>query len=144
MSKLKTLQQVSARSRIIQRDSRAREHRRKVLRLSLMKLHLIEDPEAWLRRSVLIKNTFRSLQQHQSSEPLANTEDKHQPPPQQHVSSDQTFSDVALPPQLDKQSHKQGKRILSFDTCAIVQYQSPGRKRWQLYLIAFKEGQMFC
>ena len=116
MSKLKTLQQLSGRSRVIQRDSRAREHRRKVLRLSLMKLHLIEDPEAWLRRSVLINNTFRSLQQHHSSEDQ-HPEHQHQP---QHNSSGQTFSDVVPPPQLETQNHKQGKGILSFDSCTIV------------------------
>jgi len=33
-----------------------------VLKISMMKLHLIEDPEARLRRSVLINNTFRTLQ----------------------------------------------------------------------------------
>ena len=114
MSKLKTLQQLSGRSRIIQRDSRAREHRKKVLRLSLMKLHLIEDPEAWLRRSVLINNTFRALQHHQhnvsSDGELATSQDKqpqHQPLPKQ-TCTDETFSDVLLPPQLEKQNYKQG------------------------------------
>ena len=79
MSKLKSLQQLSVRSRVIQRDSRARERRKKVLRLSLMKLHLIEDPEARLRRSVLINNTFRSLQQEHSREDRQGGETQHQP-----------------------------------------------------------------
>ena len=116
MSKLKSLQQLSGRSRVIQRDSRVREHRKKVLRLSLMKLHLIEDPEAWLRRSVLINNTFRSLQtSHHSIS--GTTQDKHQ---QQQASTDQTFSDVLLPPQLEKQNHNQGKE--SSVLVMVVQY----------------------
>ena len=91
MSKLRTGLQLSRRSRLVQKE---RENRKKVIRLSLMKLHLIEDPESWLRRSVLINNTFRSLQKDQPGGSR-----QAQPGPTQTV---QTFSDVILPPQLDK------------------------------------------
>merc|ERR1712025_184089 len=39
-----------------------KENRKQLLKISMMKLHLIEDPETRLRRSVLINNAFRSLQ----------------------------------------------------------------------------------
>ncbi|CAG0879661.1 unnamed protein product [Darwinula stevensoni] len=41
---------------------RLREERRAVYRVTMAKLRAIEDPEAFLRRSVLINNTFKSLQ----------------------------------------------------------------------------------
>ena len=39
-----------------------REERRRVLRLSVHKMRAVEDPEAFLRRSVLINNTMKRLQ----------------------------------------------------------------------------------
>ena len=56
------LRELSPRSR---QAGRRASGRRTVLRLSLLKLHLIEDPESRLRRSVLINNTFRRLHRQQ-------------------------------------------------------------------------------
>nr|ADY39532.1 hypothetical protein [Hottentotta judaicus] len=39
-----------------------KDERRKVLKMSVNKLRRIDDPEAYLRRSVLINNTVRKLQ----------------------------------------------------------------------------------
>ena len=76
-------QQVTMRQIKLGRKSRTshkeREKRKKVIRLSLMKLHLIEDPESRLRRSVLINNTFRSLQQDHTREDRQGGETQHQP-----------------------------------------------------------------
>jgi hypothetical protein len=40
-----------------------REERRKILRISVQKLRAIDDPELFLRRSVLINNTMKRMQQ---------------------------------------------------------------------------------
>ncbi|CAG0880506.1 unnamed protein product [Cyprideis torosa] len=45
---------------------RAREERKLVLRLTISKLRSIEDPESILRRSVLLNNTYKSLQNRNS------------------------------------------------------------------------------
>ena len=75
-------QQVTMRQIKLGRKSRTshreKEKRKKVIRLSLMKLHLIEDPESRLRRSVLINNTFRSLQQEHTRDRQGG-ETQHQP-----------------------------------------------------------------
>lgn len=42
--------------------SKWKEERRRLLRISMAKIHSVEDPEAYLRRSVLINNTVRRLQ----------------------------------------------------------------------------------
>lgn len=47
---------------------RQKEERRKVLKISMNKLKKIEDPEASLRRSVLINNTMKRLQQEAKEE----------------------------------------------------------------------------
>ncbi|KAL3267351.1 hypothetical protein HHI36_011482 [Cryptolaemus montrouzieri] len=47
---------------------RQKEERRKVLKISMNKLKKIEDPEASLRRSVLINNTMKRLQQEAKDE----------------------------------------------------------------------------
>lgn len=49
---------------------RQKEERRKVLKISMNKLKKIEDPEAWLCRSVLINNTLKRLQQEAKEEKL--------------------------------------------------------------------------
>ncbi|XP_044748381.1 uncharacterized protein LOC123309365 [Coccinella septempunctata] len=49
---------------------RQKEERRKVLKISMNKLKKIEDPEASLRRSVLINNTMKRLQQEAKEEKI--------------------------------------------------------------------------
>ncbi|XP_045480075.1 uncharacterized protein LOC123684729 isoform X2 [Harmonia axyridis] len=49
---------------------RQKEERRKVLKISMSKLKKIEDPEASLRRSVLINNTMKRLQQEAKEEKI--------------------------------------------------------------------------
>ncbi|KAK9875797.1 hypothetical protein WA026_009586 [Henosepilachna vigintioctopunctata] len=49
---------------------RQKEERRKVLKISMNKLKKIEDPEASLRRSVLINNTMKRLQQEAKDEKI--------------------------------------------------------------------------
>lgn len=41
---------------------RGKDERRKVLKISISKLRLIDDPEVFLRRSVLVNNTLKRLQ----------------------------------------------------------------------------------
>ncbi|XP_003748588.2 uncharacterized protein LOC100905019 [Galendromus occidentalis] len=41
---------------------RGKDERRKVLKISISKLRLIDDPEVFLRRSVLVNNTLKKLQ----------------------------------------------------------------------------------
>ncbi len=48
-----------------------REERRKVLRISVQKLRQIDDAEVFLRRSVLINNTMKKLQQEVREEKMA-------------------------------------------------------------------------
>eukprot|EP00918_Siedleckia_nematoides_P047700 GHVU01104464.1.p1 GENE.GHVU01104464.1~~GHVU01104464.1.p1 ORF type:complete len:430 (-),score=26.68 GHVU01104464.1:1588-2877(-) len=45
-----------------------RDEKRRLLKLSLHKLHLIPDPERYLRRSVLINNTARRIQEELNKE----------------------------------------------------------------------------
>lgn len=61
MSKLSLLE-ISKYSKMISKKQKEKENRKQLLKISMMKLHLIEDPETRLRRSVLINNTFRTLQ----------------------------------------------------------------------------------
>jgi len=99
-----------------------------LLKISLMKLHLIEDPESRLRRSVLINNTFRTLQlehresvrqeqleslrRKRSSECLGSQHADPTFPKMMHfndsstrtenVSAEDILSDVILPPPLNQ------------------------------------------
>ena len=45
------------------RRQRLREERKKILRICVNKLQMIQDPESYLCRSVLINNTLKSIQQ---------------------------------------------------------------------------------
>ncbi|BES93872.1 SERTA motif [Nesidiocoris tenuis] len=59
-----------SRPTMISAKYRAKEERRKVLKISINKLKKIEDPESSLRRSVLINNTMKRLQKEAREEKL--------------------------------------------------------------------------
>ncbi|KAK7103787.1 uncharacterized protein [Littorina saxatilis] len=50
-----------------------KEERRKILKLSIHKMRAVEDPEHFLRRSVLINNTMKRLQRELREEKLRNS-----------------------------------------------------------------------
>lgn len=126
MSKL-SLQEISKYSKMINRKQKEKENRKNLLKISMMKLHLIEDPESRLRRSVLINNTFRTLQlehresvrqeqleslrRKRSSDCLHSSNVDQSQPKMMHfndsasrtenVSAEDILSDVILPPPLN-------------------------------------------
>ncbi|KAF6205162.1 hypothetical protein GE061_019329 [Apolygus lucorum] len=59
-----------SRPTMISAKYRAKEERRKVLKISINKLKKIEDPESSLRRSVLINNTMKRLQREAREEKM--------------------------------------------------------------------------
>ncbi|PSN35114.1 hypothetical protein C0J52_25955 [Blattella germanica] len=59
-----------SRPTMISAKYRLKEERRKVLKISINKLKKIEDPESFLRRSVLINNTMKRLQKEAREEKL--------------------------------------------------------------------------
>lgn len=71
---------------------RQKEERRKVLKISVNKLRRIEDPEAWLCRSVLINNTMKRLQK-EAKEEKGNQQKKV-------VSSDFAIHEDLIPSEL--------------------------------------------
>jgi len=112
---------------MINKKQKEKENRKKLLKISMMKLHLIEDPESRLRRSVLINNTFRTLQlehresvrqeqleslrRKRNSDCLNNSNADQTQPKLMHfndsasrtenVSAEDILSDVILPPPLN-------------------------------------------
>jgi len=116
--------EISKYSKMISKKQKEKENRKQLLKISMMKLHLIEDPETRLRRSVLINNAFRSLQlEHRESvrqEQLERLRRKRsndcltitpvQPKVQhlsegggrsENVTAEDILSDVILPPPLN-------------------------------------------
>lgn len=61
-----------SRPMMISAKYRAREERRRLLKISASKLRRIEDPEASLCRSVLINNALRRLQRENRDEKTRN------------------------------------------------------------------------
>lgn len=94
---------------------RAREERRRLLKLCHRKLRSIEDPEQILRRAVLINNTLRHLQYIGGEEERRGEElrgelvspcgpaEAEAPAPSPCSSIEDILSEISLPPPLDPQ-----------------------------------------
>ncbi|XP_014665583.1 PREDICTED: putative uncharacterized protein DDB_G0271606 isoform X2 [Priapulus caudatus] len=88
----------------IPRGSATREERKQVLKMSIGKLRQIDDPEVFLRRSVLIHNTMQKLQREVKEEKQQQRQQQQQQQQQQESTS--STGDASMP----QQQHQQPSR----------------------------------